>query len=98
MIVRIVQMHFSENKIDDFKVLFEDIKEKIRHQPGCEFLELYQGTDDPQTFFTYSYWNSSTDLNNYRNSALFQEIWPKTKAMFDQKPIATSVEKLHSLS
>ncbi|SCY05624.1 hypothetical protein SAMN05192588_0921 [Nonlabens sp. Hel1_33_55] len=98
MIVRIVQMHFTADKVEGFKQMFDEIKEGIRHQPGCTFLELYQGTDDPQTFFTYSYWNSTADLNNYRNSALFQEIWPKTKAMFDQKPIATSVEKIHSLS
>lgn len=98
MIVRIVKMHFAANKVEEFSTMFEDIKESIRHQPGCTFLELYQGTDDPQTFFTYSYWNSTTDLNNYRNSALFQEIWPKTKSMFDQKPEATTVTKIHSLS
>ena len=98
MIVRIVQMHFKADQVENFKQMFDEIKEGIRNQNGCTFLELYQGTDDPQTFFTYSYWNSTADLNNYRNSALFQEIWPKTKAMFDQKPIATSVEKIHSLS
>jgi len=98
MIVRIVKMHFAADKIQEFKAMFVEIKESIRHQPGCSFLELYQGADDEQLFYTYSYWDSVTDLNNYRNSALFQEIWPKTKAMFDQKPEATSVTKIHSLS
>lgn len=97
MIVRIVKMHFAANRVEEFNAMFEEIKESIRNQPGCTFLELYQGTDDPQTFFTYSYWNSVADLNNYRDSALFQEIWPKTKAMFDQKPEATTVNKIHSL-
>ncbi len=97
MIVRIVQMHFQTHLVSDFELLFEEIKEKIRHQPGCQFLELYQGTNDPQTFFTYSYWDSEQDLNNYRHSALFQEIWPKTKAMFDRKPTAHTVNKIHSL-
>ena len=97
MIVRIVKMHFAADRIDDFNSMFDKIKESIRNQPGCTFLELYQGTDDTQTFFTYSYWNSVADLNNYRDSALFQEIWPKTKAMFDRKPEATTVTKIHSL-
>lgn len=98
MIVRIVKMHFAVDKVTDFQSMFEEIKESIRNQSGCTFLELYQGIDDPQTFFTYSYWNGVADLNNYRESALFQEIWPKTKAMFDQKPEATTVTKIHSLS
>jgi len=98
MIVRIVKMHFQENNVATFSAMFEDIKKEIRNQPGCTLLELYQDANDPQTFFTYSYWNSETDLNNYRHSALFQEIWPKTKAMFDQKPTAHTVNKIHSLT
>ena len=98
MIVRIVKMHFAADQVVRFQTMFDEIKDSVRNQPGCTFLELYQGTDDPQTFFTYSYWNSTADLNNYRDSALFKEIWPKTKAMFDQKPEATSVTKIHSLS
>lgn len=98
MIVRIVKMHFQKDRITAFEIMFEGIKDSIRNQPGCELLELYQDADDPQTFFTYSYWNTEADLNNYRHSALFQEIWPKTKAMFDEKPTANTVNKIHSLT
>jgi heme-degrading monooxygenase HmoA len=52
---------------------------------------------DRQRFYTYSYWQDEVSLNNYRKSALFEVVWPKTKAMFDQKPIAHSLEKVHSL-
>ncbi|BAO56298.1 putative quinol monooxygenase [Nonlabens marinus] len=97
MIVRIVQMHFHAHLVADFETMFEEIKENIREQPGCQLLELYQGADDAQTFFTYSYWESEADLNNYRHSTLFKEIWPKTKALFDRKPIAHTVNKIHSL-
>jgi hypothetical protein len=98
MIVRIVKMHFQKDRVADFETMFQDIKKSIRQQPGCTLLELYQDADDSQCFFTYSYWNSEADLNNYRHSALFQEIWPKTKAMFDEKPTAQTVNKIHSLT
>lgn len=97
MIVRIVKMHFHQERITDFQEMFEEIKDGIRNQPGCHLLELYQDVQDAQTFFTYSHWNSEADLNNYRHSALFSEIWPKTKAMFDQKPTANTVNTIHSL-
>ncbi len=97
MIVRIVKMHFAANKVPEFLKMFDEIKESIRVQPGCTFLELYQGEHDPQMFYTYSYWSSAADLDNYRKSSLFKQVWPATKAMFDQKPEATSVHKIHSL-
>ena len=48
-------------------------------------------------FFTYSYWDSENDLNNYRKSELFNEVWTFTKKLFNAKPEAWSVEKLVSL-
>jgi autoinducer 2-degrading protein len=97
MIVRVVQMHFKKECIEEFQDMFEQIKEGIRSQPGCELLELYQDKVDPQRFYTYSYWKDELSLNNYRHSQLFSEIWPKTKAMFDEKPVAHSLNKIHSL-
>ena len=97
MIVRVVQMHFKQECVADFKSMFMDIKEGIRGQKGCQLLELYQDTKDPQRFYTYSYWEDEDALNNYRDSTLFEQVWPRTKAMFDQKPIAHSLHKVHSL-
>ncbi len=97
MIVRIVNMHFKETAIGKFQNMFDAYKEQIREQPGCTFLELYQDKDDEQRFFTYSYWKDEESLNKYRKSALFQEVWPQTKALFDEKPQANSVVKIHSL-
>lgn len=97
MIVRIVTMHFREDAIDAFMELFAYKKEAIRQQPGCTLLELYQDKNNPQKFSTYSYWNTEEDLNNYRESALFNEVWPRTKVLFDKKPEATSFVKIHSL-
>lgn len=97
MIVRIVTMHFKADAIDTFKAIFEEKKERIRTQPGCELLELYQDVEDPQRFYTYSYWQDEQSLNAYLHSDLFKDVWPRTKALFDQAPEARSVTKIHSL-
>ena len=97
MIVRIVKMEFELSKIENFQNLFEKNKEKIRHFRGCRFLELYQDKNNKSIFFTYSYWENDEDLENYRHSSLFKEVWSNTKKMFSAKPEAWSVEKIHSL-
>lgn len=97
MLVRIVKLSFFEKHIDEFLADFELNKLKIRHFEGCQFLELYRDKNDANVFFTYSYWNTEADLNNYRNSELFKGIWSKTKVFFNAKPEAWSVNKLESL-
>ena len=97
MFVRIVKMSFHEEKISKFLENFEFIKEKIRNVPGNRLLELYQDKSDQTIFFTYSYWETEQDLENYRNSELFFEIWTDTKKLFNNKLEAWSVEKLVSL-
>ncbi|KEZ93422.1 MULTISPECIES: putative quinol monooxygenase [Flavobacteriaceae] len=97
MIVRIVRMHFRPDAVAAFEKLFDTHKEQIRDQDGCSLLELYQDKEDSCSFYTYSYWENEEALNNYRHSALFSEVWPATKALFDQKPSANSLNKIHSL-
>jgi heme-degrading monooxygenase HmoA len=90
-------MSFHEEKISKFLENFEFIKEKIRNVPGNRLLELYQDKNNQTIFFTYSYWETEQDLENYRNSELFFEIWTDTKKLFNNKPEAWSVNKLVSL-
>jgi quinol monooxygenase YgiN len=97
MLVRIVKLSIDNKHIAQFKSNFEVSKQNIRQFKGCQFLELYQEKHNKNLFFTYSYWNSEEDLNNYRNSDLFLGIWAKTKPMFNDKPEAWSVNKLDSL-
>ncbi|PKG42930.1 putative quinol monooxygenase [Psychroflexus sp. MES1-P1E] len=97
MLVRIVKMKFKEEAIEKFQELFQNSKEKIRHFEGCQRLELYQDQKDSSQFFTYSYWVSEEYLNNYRNSALFAEVWKATKAGFSEKAQAWSLDKLVEL-
>lgn len=92
MIKRIVKLTFHPEHIDAFKQIFEDSKHKIRARKGCHHLELWQGKNDPNIFFTYSFWTSEDDLNAYRYSDLFKATWAKTKVLFSDKPEAWSVE------
>lgn len=97
MFVRIVKMSFHQEHVKTFLSIFEEKKIFIRAFEGCRLLELYQDKNNPDLFFTYSYWDSPQDLENYRNADLFKEVWTKTKALFNAKPEAWSVDKKISL-
>jgi len=91
-------MSIIEDKIEEFLSNFNLNKNKIRNFQGCQFLELYQDKNDDNIFFTYSYWNSEEDLENYRESDFFQNVWSKTRILFNEKPQAWSVNKIVSLN
>ena len=91
MLIRIVKMSFHQEHIPAFLENFYHNKEKIKNSEGNMFLELYQDIDNPCIFFTYSHWESENDLNNYRKSALFGEVWKFTKTLFNDKPEAWSL-------
>ncbi len=92
MFIRIVKMEFQPEKVETFLQNFESVKEKIRHFPGCQHLELYRDKNHTNIFFTYSKWNEEADLENYRNSELFNSVWNVTKPMFSKKAEAWSVD------
>ncbi len=92
--IRIVKLTFQEDKVAEFRAIFEGSKDKIRNFPGCNRLELLHDINDSNVFMTYSYWNSEKDLNNYRNSDLFKGVWAKTKLLFNDKPQTWSVEQI----
>ncbi|MBK7182085.1 MAG: antibiotic biosynthesis monooxygenase [Bacteroidetes bacterium] len=93
MIIRIVKMTFMPEKVETFLEVFHASKQFIRAMPGCNHLELLNDINSSNIFFTYSYWDSETDLNNYRDSDLFKEVWSNTKILFEAKPEAWSVEQ-----
>ena len=95
MFVRIVKMSFEASNIETFLQNFNNNKEKIRNTKGCRLLELYRDKKEPTLFFTYSYWESEQDLENYRNSELFKTVWAKTKILFNKKSEAWSVDKYY---
>ncbi|MGB3344510.1 MAG: antibiotic biosynthesis monooxygenase family protein [Aequorivita sp.] len=97
MFTRIVKMEFHEENVAAFLANFEEVKQKIRNFPGCSFLELYRDRNNDSIFFTYSRWNDEQDLENYRKSELFKEVWSITKPLFSSRAEAWSVDTLFSL-
>ena len=98
MFIRIVKMSFHEDKIPVFLEHFHTVKNNIRNFPGNNFLEVYQDKNNPSIIFTYSVWNDEADLEAYRTSELFTEVWSFTKQFFNAKPEAWSVDKLVTLA
>lgn len=97
MIIRIVKLSFHPEHVSAFLENFALMKQKIRNSPGNSFLELYRDVENTDVFFTYSHWDSDADLQAYRESELFYDVWTFTKKLFNAKPEAWSVERLVSL-
>ena len=97
MLVRIVKLTIKEEEVARFEDFFNEVKETVRFQEGCSFLELYKDKDQSNVFFTYSYWDSQESLDTYRKSEVFSEIWPYVKTLFKSRAEAWSVEKVFTL-
>lgn len=93
MIIRIVKMEFQADKIDLFKALFDNTREKIAASAGCRELHLLNDIHQPHVFMTYSIWDSESDLHAYRDSPLFNSTWEIVKNWFSAKPQAWSLLK-----
>ena len=94
MILRIVKMKFKSEHCNEFLELFNKYHSQIAGFKNCISVELLRDINDTDIFFTYSKWESESDLNNYRESELFKLVWAQTKAMFEQKAEAWSIEKI----
>lgn len=90
MVLRVVRMTFVPALTPDFLALFQASEARIRQQPGCRRLELWQDANDPAIFCTFSHWETAADLDAYRRSALFGEVWPATKRLFAEPAYAFS--------
>jgi len=97
VLIRIVKLSFKPEHISTFINNFESHKTKIRNFKGCEKLELLCDKNQDHIFFTYSCWQTEADLENYRHSELFKSVWAKTKLLFNDKPLAWSVERVQAL-
>lgn len=91
MLIRIVRMTFEPENVPAFLVLFRAFEDRIRQQPGCQFMELWQDLENPVIYCTHSRWTDEAALNAYRRSALFGEVWPATKRLFAASAVAFSV-------
>lgn len=94
MITRIVKMTFHPEKIDEFVAIYRKYRTFIKNAEGCTHVELLQDQHKKNTFFTYSHWENESFLEKYKNSTIFGEVWPQTKALFSEKPKAWSTHKI----
>lgn len=91
MIKRFVKMTFKTENIERFKDIFNASKNLISAMEGCNHVELLQDINNPNIFFTLSIWEDPKYLEAYRQSALFEGVWAKTKILFAEKPEAWSL-------
>jgi quinol monooxygenase YgiN len=91
MITRIVKLSFQADKVDSFLALFDQVVTKVNAYPGCHHMHMLQDIHEPTSFITYSQWENEDVLNNYRDSDLFQTIWPTIKPWFAAKAEAWSL-------
>jgi quinol monooxygenase YgiN len=97
MIVRIVKMHFKGGHVETFREIFQQHKQAVRNVNGCTHLVLLRDVHNPLSFVTLSHWDSERDLEAYRNSELFKEVWGKIKVLFGAPTQAFSLEKIEEL-
>lgn len=97
MLVRIVRMTFQADKLVDFHAIFDNSKQLIRSFPGNCHLELLRDPDHSNVRMTYSLWSSAEALEAYRQSELFRTTWAATKALFAERAVAFSGEKLEEV-
>ena len=91
MLTRVVKMHFRPEFVADFKLLFQNVQEKIAGFEGCASVQLLQDSAYPEIFFTISQWQSHAALENYRHSELFKNTWALVKPNFQHKAEAWSL-------
>lgn len=95
MIKRIVKMTFLPEHVPQFLELFDQVRDRIRDQPGCHHVELWRDIHSPNELMTYSIWESEEDLNAYRETALFEEVWRITKSYFADRAQAWSIQMIN---
>lgn len=93
MLIRIVKLHFQDDKIEEFLTFFDTIKNQVNTFPGCQGMKLLRDINTPTIVMTYSHWENEAALDAYRTSDTFGLIWPKIKPWFSEKPQAWSVKE-----
>ena len=84
MITRIVKLSFKQSYCFEFEQNFPQFKSIVQNQKGCQEVSLKKDLSS-NTYFTISLWEREEDLNKYRNSLGFKNIWTELKAHFSEK-------------
>ena len=87
-----VRLTFSPETVDAFDALYTQFEQHIQARPGCRMVRAMKVPGHPCQRATLSFWETQEDLDTYRQSTLFGEVWPATKALFAAPPEAQSYE------
>jgi len=91
-------MSFKEEGVEPFLQLFKTVEDKINAFPGCEYLQIYFNIKQSNVIFTISHWKDTESLEKYRHFDLFEKTWLQTKKLFNEKPLAWSLDHIENLS
>ncbi len=94
MITRVVKLTISPSRYHEFVKTYLEAQQTIRGFKGCAQLSVYNDVQWPNVVFTISQWETEADLNHYRFSPFFKNIWSTVKPMFDAKAEAWSLNEL----
>ena len=88
MITRLVKLSLHPGKAAEFEALFYQSQPLIENFEGCQKTNLFKVAGTEAQYFTISYWSSEQELENYRRSELFKNVWSKVKPLFSEKAAA----------
>lgn len=94
MLLRIVEFRVKKGLEEKARKVFNKVAERVSSFSGCEYVALWQDTDDPSHFFTFSVWDSRTSLQKYLESQVFKENWNQLKSLFSERARAISFHLL----
>ena len=87
-----VRLTFSPETVDAFDEMYVQFEARIEAWPGCQMVRSMKVPGQPCQRATLSFWETQNDLDAYRKSTLFGEVWPATKAFCAAPPEAQSYE------
>lgn len=94
MITRVVKLTLRPERVEEFVEIFGKSQPKILNQPGCISVRLMKDIGPPCELYTFSEWSQAEDLERYRRSALFGQVWPVVKKMFAAPAVAWSLSTI----
>lgn len=92
MLVRIVQLYLIPEQTENFLKLYASHQSRISEMKGCLSLELLVVSEHQGHVATLSRWQEAQDLENYRNSEFFKNLWSQVKPLFAQSAKAVSYQ------
>ncbi|MBI4648104.1 MAG: antibiotic biosynthesis monooxygenase [Bacteroidia bacterium] len=94
MITRIVKVSVHDSKIDDFVSFMESVRDHMLAFNGCEHWEVLNDKTNKNIFFSYSIWKSEKELEAYKYSTLYKQIWSTCKQWFTKESQAWTVDNI----